>query len=162
MLLVRARVVVVLLATSAYGVARAADAPIALSEVVVTAQKVTENLRDVPISVSVVNSEQLRNQHIEDIADLTRAVPNFSFTSNGNPGGSILEMRGISSAAGASPVAIYLDDVSITSRTTSGSVGQPEPELLDIQQVEVLRGPQATLYGASAEAGVLKFRTNPV
>jgi outer membrane receptor protein involved in Fe transport len=142
--------------------AQATESPTELSEIVVTAQKVTENLREVPISVSVLDSGELQNQHIADIADLTRAVPNFSFTSNGNPGGAILEMRGISSAAGASPVAIYLDDVSITQRTTSASVGQPEPVLLDVQQVEVLRGPQGTLYGASAEAGVLKFRTNPV
>jgi len=142
--------------------AQADDSVPTLEEVTVTAQKVTENLRDVPISVSVVDAAQLQNQHIYDFADLSRAVPNFSFSSNGNPGGSILEMRGISSAAGASPVAIYLDDVSITERTVGGSVGQPEPELLDIQQVEVLRGPQGTLYGASAEAGVLKFRTHPV
>jgi iron complex outermembrane receptor protein len=162
MSIVNVRVSLLLLPAVLCGAARAAEAPVALAEVVVTAQKVAENLFDVPISVSVVDSAQLQNQHIQDIADLTRAVPNFSFTSNGNPGGSILEMRGISSAAGASPVAIYLDDVSITSRTTSGSVGQPEPTPLDIQQVEVLRGPQGTLYGASAEAGVLKFRTNPV
>jgi outer membrane receptor protein involved in Fe transport len=142
---------------------RAADVtPPALEEIQVTAQKVTENLRDVPISITVVDAGQLEDQHIYDFGDLTRVVPNFSFSSNGNPGGSILEMRGISSAAGASPVAIYLDDVSITQRLGGGYVGQPEPELLDIQQVEVLRGPQGTLYGASAEAGVLKFRTNPV
>ncbi len=144
------------------GSALAADGDSTLAEVVVTAQKVAENIKEVPISVSVLSASDLQNQHITDLADLTRAVPNFSFTSNGNPGGSVLEMRGISSSAGASPVAIYLDDTSITERTTRGSVGQPEPALLDIQQVEVLRGPQGTLYGASAEAGVLKFRTNPV
>jgi iron complex outermembrane recepter protein len=160
--MVKARNLLVTLALLGCGNVIAADSDATLAEVVVTAQKVTENLREVPISVSVVNEAELQNQHITDIADLTRTVPNFSFTSNGNPGGAILEMRGISSAAGASPVAIYLDDVSITQRTTSGSVGQPEPVLLDIQQVEVLRGPQGTLYGASAEAGVLKFRTNPV
>ncbi len=158
----KARDLLVTVALLGCGNVVAAESDATLAEVVVTAQKVTENLREVPISVSVVDAAELQNQHITDIADLTRTVPNFSFTSNGNPGGATLEMRGISSAAGASPVAIYLDDVSITQRTTSGSVGQPEPVLLDIQQVEVLRGPQGTLYGASAEAGVLKFRTNPV
>ncbi len=98
--------------------ARAAETPAPLEEVTVTAQKVTENARDVPISISVVDGAQLRAQHIADLADLTRAVPNFSFSSNGNPGSSILQMRGISSAAGASPVAIYLDNVSITQRLT--------------------------------------------
>ena len=136
-----------------------------LAEVTVTAQKVSENLRNVPISVSVVNSEQMQSQHIVDMSDLSRAAPNFSFSSNGNPGSDLLEMRGISSASGTSPVAIYLGDVPITQRLTSQSVsyvGQPEPVLLDMQQVEVLRGPQGTLYGASAEAGVLKFQPNPV
>ena len=144
------------------GMAQAADAPTPLEEITVTAQKVTEKLRDVPISISVVDSVQLANQHIFDLPDLTRAVPNFSFSTNGNPGSTVLEMRGISSAAGASPVAIYLDDVAITERVTGNYIGQPEPVLLDVQQVEVLRGPQGTLYGASAEAGVLKFHSNPV
>jgi len=157
-----ARDLLIIVMSVVTGSAWAADGDDSLAEVVVTAEKVTENLREVPISVSVLDSAALQNQHITDLADLTRAVPNFSFTSNGNPGGAVLEMRGISSAAGASPVAIYLDDISITQRTTRDSVGQPEPVLLDIEQVEVLRGPQGTLYGASAEAGVLKFRTNPV
>ena len=54
-----------------------------LAEVTVTAQKVSENLRNVPISVSVVNSEQMQSQHIVDMSDLSRAAPNFSFSSNG-------------------------------------------------------------------------------
>src|ERR1700733_7545313 len=99
MSIVNVRLCLLLLPTVLCGAARATEAPVALAEVVVTAQKVAENLLDVPISLSVVDSAQLQNQHIQDIADLTRAVPNFSFTSNGNPGGSILEMRGISSAA---------------------------------------------------------------
>ena len=133
-----------------------------LPEVIVTAQKIVENLRTVPISVSVIAADQLLDQHVVDIGDLTRVVPNFSFSSSGNPGGSVIEMRGISSSAGASTVGIYLDEVSITSRTVFGYAGQPEPQLIDIDQIEVLRGPQGTLYGASSEAGVLKYRTNPV
>jgi iron complex outermembrane recepter protein len=154
--------VIALLAAVAAHSAEPETEGVALQEVTVTAQKVTESLRDVPISMSVVSADAIERQHIEDIGDITRVVPNFSFSSNGNAGGSILEMRGISSAAGASPVAIYVDDVSITERLTGGSLGQPEPKLLDMQQIEVLRGPQGTLYGASAEAGVLKFRSNPV
>jgi iron complex outermembrane recepter protein len=156
------RTLFALSALNAWAAVRATDGPPTLQEVTVTAQKVTESLQEVPISLSVVDANEIEAQRISSIEDLTRSVPNFSFTSNGNPGGSILEMRGISSAAGASPVAIYLDDVSITQRLASTSLGQPEPELLDIQQVEVLRGPQGTLYGASAEGGVLKFRSNPV
>lgn len=133
-----------------------------LPEITVSAQKITENLRQVPISISVVNQAQIRQQRIIDIGDLTRVVPNFSYTTSGNPGGANLQMRGISSSAGASTVGIYLDDVSIASSKTGGFAGQAEPQLLDIQQVEVLRGPQGTLYGASAEGGVIKYHTNPV
>ena len=141
----------------------AADESGGLEEVTVTAQKVTENLRAVPISISVLKATQLTGQHIESSEDITRAVPNFSFSSNGNPGSNVLEMRGISSTAGASTVRIYLDDVAITQRTSGNyNVSQPEPYLLDIQQIEVLRGPQGTLYGASSEGGLIKFRTNPV
>ena len=146
------------------GVCVAADeAGGGLEEITVTAQKVTENLRNVPISVSVLKATQLADQHIETSEDITRSVPNFSFSSNGNPGSNILEMRGISSTAGASTVGIYLDDVAITQRVGGNyNVAQPEPYLLDIEQIEVLRGPQGTLYGASSEGGLIKFRTNPV
>ena len=99
------------------GVCLAADEVGGLEEITVTAQKVTESLRNVPISISVVKGTQLADQHINDTEDLTRAVPNFSFSSNGNPGSNVLEIRGISSTAGASTVGIYLDDVAITQRT---------------------------------------------
>jgi len=133
-----------------------------LPAITVTAQKITENLREVPISISVVSQTQIRQQRIIDIGDLTRVVPNFSYTTSGNPGGANLQMRGISSSAGASTVGIYLDEVSIASNETGGFAGQAEPQLLDIQQVEVLRGPQGTLYGASAEGGLIKYHTNRV
>jgi len=145
------------------GPSRAAEEIAPLEEITVTAQKTSENLRDVPISISVVGAAQLTEQHITSTEDLTRKVPNLSFSSNGNPGSNSLEIRGISSSAGASTVGVYLDDVSITARTRGNfNVSQPEPYLLDIGQIEVLRGPQGTLYGASAEGGLIKFRTNPV
>jgi len=128
-----------------------------LEEVIVTAQKRSENIRDVPISISVVGEKEIADQHIKDVADITRVVPNFSFSTLGNPGSNNLEMRGVSSSAGASTIATYMDDVPLTSPG-----GQPEPVLFDVQQVEVLRGPQGTLYGASAEGGLIKFRMNPV
>jgi iron complex outermembrane recepter protein len=137
-------------------------AAVGLEEIIVTAQKAAENIRDVPISISVLGGNQLAEQHIEDIGDISRAVPNLSFSTNGNPGGSILEMRGVSSTSGASTVGVYLDEVPITQRLTFGYVSQPEPMLFDIQQIEVLRGPQGTLYGASSEGGLIKYRMNPV
>ncbi len=142
--------------------ATAADAPTRdIEEIIVTAQKVAEDLSKVPISISVISAEQLANQQISDYRDLARSVPNFAFSSDGSPGGTTLQMRGISSVSGASTIGLYLDEVPITARSV-GLSGQPELRFEDIQQVEVLRGPQGTLYGASSAGGVLRFRSNPV
>lgn len=156
-----------LLAPCAAGAAEATEAAEAaagagLAEVVVTAQKREENLRDVPQSVSVVSAAQLAEQHIEDYADLASTVPGLSYSSLGGPGLSNLEIRGISSTVGESTVSIYLDDAPITIRNNSFYAGQPEPQLFDLARAEVLRGPQGTLYGASAMGGTIKLVSNGV
>jgi iron complex outermembrane receptor protein len=133
-----------------------------LAEVVVTAQKREENLRDVPQSISVVSAAQLAEQHIESYADLATAVPGLSYSSLGGPGLSNLEIRGVSSTVGESTVSIYLDDAPITIRNNSFYAGQPEPQLFDLARAEVLRGPQGTLYGASAMGGTIKLVSNGV
>jgi outer membrane receptor protein involved in Fe transport len=128
-------------------------------EIVVTSQKRSENVRKVPLSVTVLSGAQIRAAHIENFADLTRSVPNLSFSSQAGEGLSNLEIRGISSSAGTATVALYLDDVSLTTRNlpTEGAV---EPRFLDIARLEVLRGPQSTLYGASALGGTLRYISN--
>jgi outer membrane receptor protein involved in Fe transport len=107
----------------------------------------------------VLSGAQIRAAHIENFADLTRSVPNLSFSSQAGEGLSNLEIRGISSSAGTATVALYLDDVSLTTRNlpTEGAV---EPRFLDIARLEVLRGPQSTLYGASALGGTLRYISN--
>ena len=129
-----------------------------LAEVVVTAQKREENARSIPLSISAVSAEDLASNHIQNFADLTRAVPNLSFSSLGGEGLSNLEIRGISSQAGTATVAVYLDDVSLTTRNLYTG-GAAEPRIFDLDRVEVLRGPQGTLYGASALGGTIKFVT---
>src|ERR1035438_3524213 len=69
-------------------------------------------------------------------------------------------MRGVSSAAGAATVGVYLDDIPITVDTTYG-LGAPQPSFLDLDRVEVLRGPQGTLYGAGSEGGTIRFVMKP-
>ena len=130
-----------------------------IEEITVTAQKRSENVRKVPLSVTVLSGGQIRQQHIQNFADLTRVVPNLSFSSQAGEGLSTLEIRGISSAAGTATVALYLDDVSLTTRNLS-TEGTVEPRFLDISRVEVLRGPQSTLYGASALGGTLRYISN--
>jgi iron complex outermembrane recepter protein len=138
----------------------APPAKVRVEEVTVTAQKRSENVRKVPVSVSVLSGRLIKADHITNFADLTRAVPNLSFSSQAGEGLSTLEIRGISSQAGQATVAIYLDDVSLTTRNIY-TEGTSEPRFLDISRIEVLRGPQATLYGASALGGTLRYISNP-
>lgn len=130
----------------------------------VTAQKRQEDPNKVAMSISAVSGEQMRAEHVDDFIDLTRMVPNISFTAaSGNggagPGTSNIEIRGISSAAGAATVGVYLGEVSITVGNVY-TMGSVEPKFFDIDRIEVLRGPQATLYGASSMGGTIKFVPN--
>ena len=138
------------------------DSAASMETVVVTGQKRAEKMQEVPQSMSVLDGSHLEAEHIESYADLAMNVPNLSFTNQGGPGLSNIEIRGISSDIGTSTVAIYVDDTPITLRNQSFYSGQSEPQLFDIKQVEVLRGPQGTLYGASAMGGTIRFVSNPV
>ena len=144
-------------ASAAVAPASAASAPSnEIAHVVITAQKRKEDIRDVPLSVSVLSGEQLQAQQITTVEDLTRNIPNISFSTQGGPGLGTVEIRGVSSQAGAATVSVYLDDVSLTTRNLY-SQGTAEPRFFDLQDAEILRGPQGTLYGASSLGGTIKF-----
>jgi iron complex outermembrane receptor protein len=128
-----------------------------LEEIVVTAQKRRENLQKVPISVTALTANQLAKEHISDYDDLSRAVPGLSFGSGGSEGLTNIEIRGVSSTSGSATVGLYLDDTSITTKNFYD--GAAQPKLFDIDRIEVLRGPQGTLYGASSLGGTIKFVT---
>jgi len=134
----------------------------ALNEIVVTAQKRTENMRDVPASISALTSDELASQHIETIDDITRAVPGISFSPNTGNGAGVgvgsenVMIRGIGSAVGSATVGVYIDEVPVTQLIQAGTFS---PKLFDLDRVEVLRGPQGTLYGASSEGGTLRYIT---
>ncbi len=130
-----------------------------LAEVVVTATKREESIRSVPLSMTAISSDALAEKHIQSFEDLSAAVPNLSFSSLGGEGLSNLEIRGISSQAGSATVAVYLDDISLSTRNLY-TEGAAEPRIFDLQRVEVLRGPQGTLYGASSLGGTIRFLTN--
>ncbi|MEP6504040.1 MAG: TonB-dependent receptor [Betaproteobacteria bacterium] len=127
-----------------------------IARVIITAQKRKEDIREVPVSVSVMSAEQLKAGQVNTVEDLTRNIPNISFSSQAGPGLGTVEIRGVSSQAGSATVAVYLDDVSLTTRNLY-SQGTAEPRFFDIESVEVLRGPQGTLYGASSLGGTIKF-----
>ena len=134
------------------------DSSSQLQEVVVTAQKRSENVKDVPASISQISGDDLNALHIADYDDLTRSIPSVSFSSGGTEGLSNIEIRGVSSAVGSAVVGIYLDESSITMQGIF--VGQTQPIPFDLARVEVLRGPQGTLYGASSMGGAIRFITN--
>ncbi len=127
---------------------------ITLGEIVVTAQKRAENLQEIPKQVQVVSDAALENANVTSITDLVKLVP--SMTGPNNAMGAT-SMRGVGTAApnigAASKVGVVLDDVPIPSRATSNS------NLLDIQQVEVLPGPQGTLAGRNATGGLINLVT---
>jgi outer membrane receptor protein involved in Fe transport len=127
--------------------------------VTVTAQKRKEDIRQVPLSVSVVSGEALKDAQIVNFSTLANSVPNLSYSTQAGAGLANLEIRGVSSQAGSATVAIYLDDVSLTTRNLY-SQGTAEPRFFDLDRVEVLRGPQGTLYGASSLGGTIKFISN--
>jgi outer membrane receptor protein involved in Fe transport len=137
-----------------------------IAEIVVTAQRREERLQDVPISVSAFSQEKMDAQGIRTVDDLTTLTPGVSFermglsaSSNYNDENSDISIRGIDSSAGPSTTAIYIDDTAIQTRHIGFGTVNAFPILFDLERVEVLRGPQGTLFGASAEGGAIRFVT---
>ena len=133
-----------------------------LDEIVVTSQRREERLQDVPISVSVFSQALMDAQGVRTVDDLSRLTPGVSFTRgavNNNSDSSDIAIRGIDSTAGAATTGIYIDDTPIQSRHLSFGTFNAYPALFDIERVEVLRGPQGTLFGSGSEGGTIRFIT---
>lgn len=150
----------------AYG-APAADESGGLEEIVVTAQKRVENLQDVPVSIEVLDGQRLAQLNVVSLDGYVKLSPSVSYSraegqgGNGQPGTSHIYMRGVVSGAnenhsGSQPsVGTYLDEQPVTTID-----GTPDVHIYDVQRIEVLEGPQGTLYGASSEAGTVRIITN--
>jgi iron complex outermembrane receptor protein len=133
----------------------------ALEEIVVTATKRAELLRDVPVSATVWSAAAMSEMHLNDIAEIAAITPGIEYDFNAQWGGGVLTnlaIRGIDSKVGSSTTGIYIDDAPIQAR--NGNFGNPYPITFDLARVEVLRGPQGTLFGAGAEGGAVRFITN--
>jgi outer membrane receptor protein involved in Fe transport len=160
-----------LLAPVAPVLAGPADAPAAadsgaLEQIVVTAQRRTERLQDVPMSITTFSEERIDQQGLRTIDDLSRLSPGLTFIRNGmsssgnyNDEDSDISIRGIDSTAGASTIGIYVDDTPIQTRHLQFGTVNPYPALFDLERVEVLKGPQGTLFGAGSEGGTIRFIT---
>lgn len=131
-----------------------------IEQVVVTAQKRAEALQSVPLSVTALEQRELERMGVEHVSDLARQTPGLTVVSSG-PGQNILIVRGISSVAGtAGTVGYYLDDTPIAASSNASLLslrGLIDPAMFDIARIEVLRGPQGTLYGSSSMGGTVKY-----
>ncbi|HXY97344.1 MAG TPA: TonB-dependent receptor [Steroidobacteraceae bacterium] len=133
-----------------------------LQEVVVTAEKRTSTVQDTGASITAVSAQEIADRGIVDFNSLATSVPGIAMRSAG-PGQTEFEMRGLNSAGGnSSMVGFYLDETPLSS-PASAQLGKEEidPTLYDLQRVEVLRGPQGTLYGSSSMGGTVKLVPNP-
>jgi iron complex outermembrane recepter protein len=133
-----------------------------LQEVVVTAQKRVEKLHDVPMGVTAVTSDELQKLQLVSLDDLVSKVPGLSLTDI-QPGVTRVTLRGQNVGGVGSTVTTYIDDTPFGSSNAlaNGFGFTGDFDTWDLQRVEVLRGPQGTLYGAGSEGGLLKYVTNP-
>lgn len=136
-----------------------------LEEIVVTAQRRTENIQNVPITIQAVSGDQLKSLNVTTMNDLLKYTPNVSFSGNGAPGTGNIFMRGLSSGGSGNQsqsttapfpnVALYLDDQSMQFPARNNDV-----YMVDLERVEVLEGPQGTLFGGGSQAGAVRYITN--
>ena len=159
----RATTIAALLSGSALSLslAQAQEESPGLSELIITAQKRSSTVQQTPISISAVGAEELEARGMVDFSVLAAATPNVSLKSEG-PGQTEIELRGMASSGGNSPtVGFYLDDTPLTA-PASAQNGKVviNPDLYDLARIEVLRGPQGTLYGSGSMGGTVRLITN--
>ncbi|MGB3408143.1 MAG: TonB-dependent receptor [Jannaschia sp.] len=134
-----------------------APSEVRIDEIIVTAQRRSESLQDVPISVSAFSQDTLEDLRIETLSELATITPNLTFAESADIKASSTSLRGVSTSfatAGADPaVGYYLDDVFL------GNAVSASLDLFDIDRIEVLRGPQGTLFGRNTVGGVINIAT---
>lgn len=134
------------------------DEAVRVDEIIVTANRVEQSLGRVPMSVQALTNEHLEVQGVRDVRDLVEVTPGVRFTEGAN-GQNSISVRGISSGSGAATTGIYIDDLPIQARGLGFTAGNFTPTIFDLQRVEVLRGPQGTLFGDSSMGGAIRFIT---
>lgn len=134
-----------------------AEAPLS-NDIVVTAQRREQSLQDVPIAITAVTAETLRDQNVQSVEDYFALTPNVSFQSNGARDRKDLAIRGISNQLNPyadvrqSTYAFYIDEFNVAAGTSN-------PQIVDLERIEVLRGPQGTYFGRNAVGGAINVLT---
>ena len=131
------------------------------NEVVVTSAKRTQTLLKIPQSITVLSEDILEQQRVENFLDFVPLVPGLSVVT-ATPGQTRITLRGINTGGVASTVGVYVDDVPFGSSSglANGAILAGDFDTFDVARIEVLRGPQGTLYGAASLAGVFKYIMN--
>jgi outer membrane receptor protein involved in Fe transport len=153
-----------ILAGASFGPNAAAQdrAAVPLEEIIVTAQKREQALAEIPMSITVLDGDVLARQQADNFQDMVALVPGLSIVS-ATRGVTRLTLRGINTGGVASTVGVYVADVPFGSSSglANGAILSGDFDTFDLARVEVLRGPQGTLYGASSLGGVMKYVPNP-
>jgi iron complex outermembrane recepter protein len=143
---------------------QAQETGLELQTIVVTASKRAENLQEVPLAVTALSGASLESQGVTDFSDYLGLVPGLADYSGGAEGHGTVILRGLNTGyySTSATVAFYVDDTpySASSSAGIGTVLNPAAALIDIDRIEVLKGPQGTLYGASALGGLIKMVSN--
>jgi iron complex outermembrane recepter protein len=131
-----------------------------LEDIIVTAEKRSESLEKVPLSIVAYSSDTLAQLGVQDFSSLAARIPGVTLNSAG-PGRSSYSIRGIASVGGNAPTTgLYVDETPILPSGGDGATAGIDPDLFDLARVEVLRGPQGTLYGASSMGGTVRLITH--
>jgi outer membrane receptor protein involved in Fe transport len=130
-----------------------------IAEIIVTAQKRSESVQDVPVSVSAFAEEQLTRVHATQLQDYAAYMPGINISNGGSPGQTSITLRGIAPVGPGSVVGTYVDETPLGASNNYARATSFALDLMpyDIERVEVLRGPQGTLYGAGSMGGLLKY-----
>jgi outer membrane receptor protein involved in Fe transport len=135
--------------------AQKADDTSDMGDIIVTAQKRAAHIQDVPLSIAAIDGEALENRRIQTTSDLARVTPGLAVSTSG-PGQTQIIIRGISSTSGSqATTGYYLDEVPVSALSDN-----IEGSTFDLDRVEVLRGPQGTLYGSASMGGAIKYISN--
>ncbi|MGH6782112.1 MAG: TonB-dependent receptor, partial [Sphingomonadaceae bacterium] len=127
-------------------------------EIIVTAQRRSESIQNVPIAITAVTAETLKKQNVQSVEDYFALTPNVSFQSNGSRDRKDLAIRGISNQLNPyadvrqATYALYIDDFNISAATSN-------PQIVDLERIEILRGPQGTYFGRNSVGGAINVST---
>ena len=134
---------------------------VVLEEIIVTARKREENLFDIPVAITAITEEQIENFGLSDLQDIAKIVPGLTFDRSVTQNDYAPALRGLQAEQGRNSVGLLIDDIDISSQNVqvAGGGSLARLRLVDVERIEVVKGPQAALYGRSAFGGAVNYIT---